>query len=171
MEKKRNRRPLSPFRMPEGGLDTLKRIYETDEWNGEKGIRSIIQKAYTLYKTENPKAADLPDTFDELMELDPKDLPSNISLSLTTKANEVWDDTIHAQATLDFADGKEPKEEPQILYDLSFDREDGKEPESMSDKAILNAKNTDFFTKPEQSAPPVRLVPPQRYGLPRKFCA
>ena len=156
MEKK-IRRPLSPFRLPdmsEDGLGTLKKMYKTDEWNGEKGFRSILNKAYILYKEENPEA-ELPDTFAEVLKMDPEELSTKtILLSVITKANEVLDDTIHAQATLDFADGKKPKEEPRLLYDVekvNFGRTNRGEPKTISDKAIRNAMKTDFFTKPEQS--------------------
>ena len=149
MEKK-NKRPLPPFRFPEADLETLKKIYKSDEHDGQKGFRSIIHKAYVLYRRES-HLDELPERFSGVMKLDEKELPQHFTLALVTKINEVWDDTIHAQATLDFADGKEPKEEPTLLYTFSFEREGGKEPESMSDKAMLNAKNTDFFTKPEKT--------------------
>lgn len=104
MTKQKPRRPEAPFRLPEGDVSTLRRIYKAGGWK-----RELLEEAFAYYKKTNryAKKYDLPDTFAEMLdkekaekEGDASTYPDKVYIGIIGKGNLIWEDTECAKAVI-----------------------------------------------------------------------
>lgn len=156
-------RPAAPYRMPEGDIDTFRKMYKADEYKGINSPRDLLEEAYQEFKRTSKKAKGypLPKTFKEVLDQEegnregdktPATFPQWLYFGVIGKANMILDDTETAKATLAYLDGEELKEgmnPPNVLSNVQYKIKDI-ENANMPTQVYVNTMNLDFFTHPEK---------------------
>ncbi len=143
------RRPLPTFRIPEGDVTSLRKVYESDKWNGRKGYKEILDEAFKDFREKNPKEQ-LPDTFKDLLDKGEGSQPAKVFVGIITCANYILEDTICAEALIDRIDtGNYQKKNPALpkgitnrdIHNFFMDYGLEKAPKVLSDMSVI--KKTD----------------------------
>ena len=156
-------RPAAPYRMPEGDIDTFRKMYEADEYKGITNARDLLEEAYQEVKrtSKRAKGYPLPKTFKEVLDQEkgqregdktPATFPNWLYFDVIGKANLILDDTETAKATLAYLDGEELKEgmnPPNVLSSVQYKLKDV-EKANIPTQVYVKTMNLDFFTHPEK---------------------
>lgn len=149
------KRPLPTFRIPEGDVTSLRKVYESDEWNGRKGYKEILEEAFEDFRKKNPKEQ-LPDTFKDLLAEGDKAHPAKVYVGIITCANYILEDTICAEALIDRIDtGNYQKKNPALpkgitnrdINNFFMDYGLSKAPKVLSDMSVIKKKGGNLKDK------------------------